>query len=200
MQKQINLILEKFDLPDDLKEKLQKQTVLREMLAKYGKKAFLIPEELKFPVVIPETGKYDIPLIYMAYLKSKQCEDEQPSYKAITEKAKQLFLDNKGPKEWLDIPIEESEIVNLLSLILTSNKDLEEPKTTAIPNPTCVCPNCKFKCALGSYPNCSAQACPICNTYMTSPKLCNESVEEKFSRILTETVETPKGKSGDKFI
>ena len=198
MQTNIDLILEKISLPEHIEEKLQKQTVRKEMLVKYGKEAFLIPEELKFPVVNPETGKLDIRLIYIAYLKSKKWEDEQPSYKAITEKAKQLFINNKGPEELLDVQIEESLVDTLLSLI-TNNK-INEPKTTAIPNPTCNCPNCGFICALGSYSNCSVQACPICDTYMQSSDLCNESVENKFNKLVTETVELPKGKSGDKFI
>lgn len=201
MQTTTEILLEQVEIPEDIQAQLQKQTVRREMLDKYGEKAFLIPEELKFPVVNPSTGEFDVRLIYIAYLKSKEYETEQPSYKAISEKAKKLFIDNNGPEVLGDVGVEESLMGDLLELGL--KKIIGEKKLTDLKtNPTCRCPNCKFECALGQYDRCSLQPCPVCDFFMESPTsepTC-ESVEDKFADLVTETVEVSKGNPGDKFI
>lgn len=57
-------------IPDDLQELLKSCRVRHEMITKYGKEAFLDSENLKFPVINPNTGQPDCRLIYAAYFRS----------------------------------------------------------------------------------------------------------------------------------
>lgn len=211
MNAYINLLLEKIssDIPDEMQDKLKKNTVRLEMLSKFGKKAFLLPEELKFPIVNPVTGEPDVRLIYGAYVRAKQWSEKKPAYKKISEKAKELFIQNKGPEK-LNIHIEESlsnmliqmgleEILNILP------KEERSGVTSYLePNPTCRCPNCGFICALGGYTLCSEQPCPICDTYMIDKISRIPVIKEDISNIMNENVEsimeTPDGEEGQKFI
>ena len=65
------------------------------MLEKYGKDAFLLPNQLKFPVVNPDTGKYECSLIYAARIRAKQYAGVKPGYREIANKAKELYKSNK---------------------------------------------------------------------------------------------------------
>jgi len=82
-------------LPVELKKKLRKPTLRREMLQKCGKKAFLIPEELKFPVMDPDTCQYDCRLIYAAFVRANQWKKKNPRYTEVAEKARKLYEKNK---------------------------------------------------------------------------------------------------------
>lgn len=68
----IHTIYEEFikTIPDDLQQMLRSKPVRREMLKKYGERAFLDPVDLKFPVINPNTGVLDCRLIYAAYFRA----------------------------------------------------------------------------------------------------------------------------------
>jgi len=78
------------------------------MLEKYGKDAFLLPDQLKFPVKNPDTGKYDCSLIYAARIRAKQYSGIKPGYREIANKAEQLYKENKCDIK-LNIRIHDSE-------------------------------------------------------------------------------------------
>ncbi len=83
---------------------------------KYGKKAFLLPDKLKFPVINPQTGKYDCNLIYSARLRAKQYINN-PGYREIAKKAEELFREHKCTNR-INIHLKESkEIIDLNQLI-----------------------------------------------------------------------------------
>ena len=211
MNKHIDLLLEKVssDIPDDIQDKLKKNTVRQEMLSKFGKKAFLLPEELKFPVVDPTTGEPDVRLIYGAYVRAKQWSDKKPAYIKIAEKAKKMFIQNKGPEK-LNIHIEESlsDVLTQLGLgeILSILPKKKRVGVTSYlePNPTCRCPNCGFTCALGSYTSCSTQPCPVCDSYMIDKisriPVIKEDITDKMAENLDAIMETPDGQEGESFI
>jgi len=212
MNEHIDLLLEKVssDIPDDIQDKLKKNTVRQEMLSKFGKTAFLLPEELKFPVVNPTTGEPDVRLIYGAYVRARQWSDKKPAYKKIAEKAKELFIQNKGP-ETLNIHIEESlsDILTQMGLgeilsILPKKEDRPGVTSYLEPNPTCRCPNCGFVCALGDYGACATQPCPVCDTYMIDKTsripIIKEDILDKIAENIDVIMETPDGDEGHKFI
>jgi hypothetical protein len=89
------------------KKFLSKKSNRQILLEKYGKKAFLIPDELKFPVM-NEKGKYDCGLIYAARIRSKQYAGKRPGYLEIAKKAGELYRKNKCERK-LKIHINEWE-------------------------------------------------------------------------------------------
>jgi rubrerythrin len=211
MNEHIELLLEKIsaEIPDSVQKKLSSQTVRKEMLAKFGRSAFLLPEELKFPIVDPSTGKPNIRLIYAAYVRARQWSDKKPAYKKVAERAKALFIANGGPEK-LNIHIEESltDILNqlgfgdLLNILPTENR---RPGVTTYlePNPVCYCPNCGFTCALGGYQSCDEQPCPICDTYMCSADdegVTDENISDVIGNLVSETITTLDGEESDKFM
>ena len=66
----------------------------RAILEKYGEKAFLLPDELKFPVVNTR-GNYDCGLIYAARVRARQWMHKHPKYKKVAEKADELYQKQK---------------------------------------------------------------------------------------------------------
>lgn len=74
--------------PDNLHNWLKSISNRKEMLKDFGNKAFLLPNELKFPVCNPETGKFDCSLIYIARLRIRQYDI---LYKDLTSKAENLY-------------------------------------------------------------------------------------------------------------
>ncbi len=83
---------------------------------KYGKKAFLLPDTLKFPVINSRTGKYDCNLIYSARLRAKQ-HINKPGYREVAKKAESLFKENSCSSR-INIHLKESnEIIELNKLI-----------------------------------------------------------------------------------
>lgn len=90
------------EIPESIKEKLKSDKIRKEMLKKYKDKAFLDPKNLRFPVVNPDTGKFDCRLIYAAYIRSsihasKGGSNKQPKeyYENIKIKAKDLYMKQK---------------------------------------------------------------------------------------------------------
>jgi hypothetical protein len=59
-------------IPDSIRKHLQKNDNRKKMLEEFGKEAFLLPDELKFPVINPFTKELDCRLIYAAYIRAKQ--------------------------------------------------------------------------------------------------------------------------------
>lgn len=140
----ISTILEKVDyaIPDEIKILLQSTKVRKEMLKKYGPKAFLDPKQLKFPVINPKTGKFDCKLIYAAILRasvhsSKGGSSKQPKdyYDSIKLKATELYK-TKGCAQILKINLnkEELDILSLGSIfsIMESEQDSIINKTDYI--------------------------------------------------------------------
>jgi hypothetical protein len=77
-------------LRNQISSKKQRQL----MLEKFGRKAFLLPNMLKFPIINPSTGKFDCSLIYAARIRAKQYSGTKPGYREIAAKAEQLYKDN----------------------------------------------------------------------------------------------------------
>jgi len=69
-----------------LKQKIHKQSVRGSLLEKYGPKAFLMPEQKKFPIVNPNTGKVSCKL-----LKAAKIRAAQHGYQDIVAKAEKLM-------------------------------------------------------------------------------------------------------------
>ncbi len=104
-------------IPDTTKVKLSSRKNRQLMLEKYGKSAFLLPDQLKFPVVNPDTGKPDCALIYAARIRAKQYAGTKPGYNEIATKAERMFKANKCDIK-LNIKIHnESEQVLEIDLI-----------------------------------------------------------------------------------
>jgi hypothetical protein len=59
-------------IPDRIKTKLARKSVRKSMLDKYGEKAFLQPDKLKYPVVDPDTGEHHPGLTKAAYIRARQ--------------------------------------------------------------------------------------------------------------------------------
>lgn len=83
-------------LASEDKKLLRRPRVRRAILEKCGKKVFLLPEELKFPIVRPTQalkGKCEpsCELIFAAYLRANEWSKKKPEYKKIAEKAKELY-------------------------------------------------------------------------------------------------------------
>lgn len=82
-------------IPSTVKLKLSSRKNRQLMLEKFGKGAFLLPDQLKFPVVDPTTGKPDCGLIYSARIRAKQYAGIKPGYREVAAKAEKLFKSNK---------------------------------------------------------------------------------------------------------
>ena len=82
----------------EVKKFISKRSNRRKLLEKYGEKAFLLPEELKFPVM-NQYGKYDCGLIYAARIRARQYAGKRPGYREIAEKAEELYKKNKCDKK-----------------------------------------------------------------------------------------------------
>lgn len=98
-------------LPMRLRRKLRLRDVRREMMEKHGEKAFLEPDRLKFPVINPETGKYDCRLIYAARIRAKQYHRED-----LARKAEELYK-NKNCADKINIHVEEVGTFDLDSFL-----------------------------------------------------------------------------------
>ncbi|MFW6281562.1 MAG: hypothetical protein ACOC1O_02050 [bacterium] len=112
-----NLLTEatKATIPENLQKKLSLESTREEMYEKYGEKAFLMPDERKFPVVHPDTGEYNCKLIYAARIRAAQ-----HGYEEVEEKAIELY-NEQGCEEKININIEDHEesydITNLANII-----------------------------------------------------------------------------------
>ena len=82
-------------IPNKIKVKLSSKKNRNLMLEKYGKQAFLLPNQLKFPVVDPDTGEYNCALIYAARIRAKQYAGSKPGYREVAARAEKLYRQNK---------------------------------------------------------------------------------------------------------
>lgn len=110
----------KSSIPFQTKKMLESKEARQEMLEKYGSEAFLLPDELKFPVVNPKTGQPDCKLIYAARIRALQFKDRKPGYNEVAKKAEELYQSN-GCQKRINIQIKEHEsvydLVELLNLL-----------------------------------------------------------------------------------
>lgn len=111
-------------IPDKLKKQISKDSVRQEMKDNYGNDAFLLPSEEKFPVINPETGKYDCRLIYAARIRAKQHD-----YPEVAKKAEKLYND-QGCEEKIDVNIEDHdqsyELLELLEMLDIDFSDIDK--------------------------------------------------------------------------
>lgn len=86
-----NELIEEIDkmIPDPIKKKLSSPRIRRKMLETCGEKAFLLPDQLKFPVMDPERCEYHCGLLYAAYMRARQHK-----YTDAANKARSIFKDN----------------------------------------------------------------------------------------------------------
>lgn len=76
----------------------------QKLLEQFGEKAFLVPDQFKFPIINPNTGNYDENLIYAALIRIKQYKNKKPEYNSILEKAESLYSQyNSGEKIKIEI-------------------------------------------------------------------------------------------------
>jgi len=72
-------------IPASLRRFISRRSNRHELYEKCGEKAFLVPEELKFPVMGPDC-EYKCSLIFAAYLRAREW-----GYDDIAKKAAELF-------------------------------------------------------------------------------------------------------------
>ena len=103
-------------LPDRIKTYLSRKSNRNLMLEKYGDKAFLIPDKLKFPVVDPKSGKPHCGLIYAARIRAKQFASRKPGYREIANKAEELYKENKCSTK-VHVQLREGEHIELMEFL-----------------------------------------------------------------------------------
>ena len=72
-----------------LKTKIHRTSTRKELYDKYGPKAFLMPEQLKFPIVHPQTGKVSCKLLRAAKVRAAQ-----HGYQDVVLKANRLMKEH----------------------------------------------------------------------------------------------------------
>ena len=72
-----------------LKQKIHKQSYRNIMLDRYGKDAFLIPEQKKFPIINPNTGKVSCKMLKAAKMRAMQ-----HNYLDVARKANSLMTEH----------------------------------------------------------------------------------------------------------
>jgi hypothetical protein len=106
-------------IPNTIKVKLSSRKNRQLMLEKYGDSAFLLPKQLKFPVVDPDSGKPNCGLIYAARIRAKQYAGTKPGYREVAAKAERLFKSNKCDTK-LQVQIHDGQIkydIDLVELV-----------------------------------------------------------------------------------
>ena len=89
-------------IPPSLEAVIHRTSWRRQLLEKCGKKAFLDPDNLEYPVMTPNC-KYHCGLLYAAYIRSSQWHR-----KKIRQKAMQLYEKN-GCEQKLGINIRKAK-------------------------------------------------------------------------------------------
>lgn len=102
-------------IPTKIRAKLSSKKDRHSMIEKFGKSAFLLPDQLKFPVVNPESGKPDCGLIYAARARARQYSGVKPGYREIAEKAEELYKKH-GCSTKAHIKIQDGEEVTEIDL------------------------------------------------------------------------------------
>jgi len=90
-------------IPITVRQYFQKKENRQKLFEEIGEKAFLMPKELKFPVVNPFTKDFDCRLIQAAIIRSKQHK-----YPEVEHEAKELY-EKHGCKEELKIILKEGQ-------------------------------------------------------------------------------------------
>lgn len=72
-----------------LKQKIHRQSTRNQLLEKFGPRAFLLPQEKKFPIVNPNTGKVSCKL-----LKAAKIRAAQHGYQNVLQKADRLLREH----------------------------------------------------------------------------------------------------------
>jgi len=108
-------------VPKEEKVLLRRPRVRRQMLEKCGKKAFLMPEILKFPIVFPSQalkGKCEpsCALLFSAYLRANEWKKKNPEYVKVAEKAKKMF-DKLHCTGQIGVHINEEEQIDVVEFI-----------------------------------------------------------------------------------
>jgi hypothetical protein len=82
----------KYKLSNNIHKKLKNQKLRKQMLEKCGDKAFLLPDKLKFPVMIPGGNcKVNKKLLHAAYVRARQFQSRKPGYREVALKAKSML-------------------------------------------------------------------------------------------------------------
>jgi len=90
-------------IPRALKKQIQDKDSREKLLAEHGEKAFLLPEELKFPIIDPRSGQTSCKLLYAAKIRARQF-----GLNEIEEKATDMF-DKCSCDTRVNIRLEEHE-------------------------------------------------------------------------------------------
>jgi hypothetical protein len=210
MSKNISNQIKKLNnnLSDNVRKKLATKTARKEMLLKYGDRAFLDSDALRYPVIDPYTGEFDCNLITLAYFNSQARKDS-----TVTLKAKNLFKQNKCTVK-TSIQLESAE-----NIVIKHHQDkpiymAPEKTTLDIYSQNrgqlrkninqCICSDCGFECPLSlDIPSCDKQTCPICGNKMKTLEIANESAEqETLKSMINEVFEKDLNEGGEeaKFI
>jgi len=91
-------------IPVTIRQHFQKKENRQKLFDELGEKAFLMPKELKFPVVNPFTKEFDCRLIYGSYIRSKQHK-----YPEVEHEAKELYKEHKCGEELKIVLKEQTE-------------------------------------------------------------------------------------------
>lgn len=92
LDKYITEILDQV-IDKDLRSKLSSRRIRRELLQKYGSRAFLYPKKLKFPIINPDTGECDQKLLYAARVRLRQYCRNNPLYQFLIRIADNMYKD-----------------------------------------------------------------------------------------------------------
>jgi hypothetical protein len=119
------------NISNNVKESLKSEQVRKDMLELYGPEAFLDQENLKYPVMNPNSGKFRSDLIYSAYvhaaIQESKSEDEEKGeyYTNIKNKAQELF-EEKGCATELNVKIQgfEHSVIDITELMYLNTEEL----------------------------------------------------------------------------
>lgn len=114
----------KLTIPNSLKKYLMDENNRKEMFETFGAKAFLKPDELKMPVVNPETGEYDCNLVLANRIRLRQLNESQELKDKLDEiyhcNCKKTFLvdiEEIGTKDII-------EVIDLLEIDITGSQEV----------------------------------------------------------------------------
>ena len=91
-------------IPSTIRKHFQSKENRKQLLDEIGKSAFLLPDELKFPVINPFTKEFDCRLIYAGIIRAKQHK-----YPEVEKEAKELYKKHSCKDELKIILKEDSD-------------------------------------------------------------------------------------------
>lgn len=111
--------------PRPLRKPLYKPYLKEILMDKYGPSAFLLPEQMLFPVVNINTGQYDNRLIQYALIRAYLlCRIDRPTFQPILDAAIRCFEEHNG-KDSISITLVDEErqisVVEFLKYLFESN-------------------------------------------------------------------------------